>query len=178
VQALLVIDAQNEFSAEGRRPVPNHEDALARIRDHVGNARREKRPVAFVIHHNRREEWPAFEPGSWGAELSSGLALNSDMAPEKQFVKDVFGAFSGTDLDAWLRGLGADEVLIVGFYSHMCVSTTAREALMRGYRVFIDPEATGTCALELAGLARQSADEVRRSAMLHLVSMGASLVSS
>jgi nicotinamidase-related amidase len=58
----------------------------------------------------------------------------------------------------------------------MCVSTTAREALMRGFRVVIDPDATGTCALKIEGLAAQTADEVRRSAVLHLVSMGATVL--
>ena len=178
MRALLLIDAQNEFSAEGQRPVPNHAEALTRIRAHVDAARREKRPIAFVLHHNLPDEWPAFKPGSWGAELSPGLGVSTGFGPEKQFVKDVFGAFSGTDIEAWLRQTGADEVLVVGFYSHMCVSTTAREALMRGFRVMIDPEATGTRALALDGLASQSADEVRRSAMLHLVSMGASVLAT
>ena len=178
MQALLLIDTQNEFSADGLRPVPNHTAALARIQAHVERARREKRPIAFVLHHNRPDEWPAFKPGSWGTELSPGLDVQTQFGPEKQFVKDVFGAFSGTDLEAWLRQIGADEVLVVGFYSHMCVSTTAREGLMRGFRVLIDPEATGTRALELDGLARQSADEVRRSAVLHLVSMGVSVLAA
>jgi nicotinamidase-related amidase len=176
VQALLIVDAQNEFSADGHRPVPNHADALRRIHDHVEHARRDKRPIAFVVHHNRPEEWPAFTPGSWGAGLSPGMGVQPGFGPEKQFVKDVFGAFSTTDLESWLRGLGVDEVLIVGFYSHMCVSTTAREALVRDFRVVIDPDATGTRALEHEGLAAQSADEVRRTAMLHLASMGATLL--
>ena len=178
MQALLLIDTQNEFSADGLRPVSNHAGALARIQAHVEQARREKRPIAFILHYNRPEEWPAFQPGSWGAELSPGLGVRTEFGPEKQFAKDVFGAFSGTDIEAWLRQVGADEVLVVGFYSHMCVSTTAREALMLGFRVVIDPEATGTRALEQVGLAKQSADDVRRSAMLHLVSMGASVLAA
>jgi nicotinamidase-related amidase len=178
VQALLVVDAQNEFSADGQRPVPNHTEALRRIHAHVEEARRGKRPIAFVVHHNRPHEWPAFSPGSWGAELSPGMGVRPGFGPERQFVKDVFGAFSGTDLEAWLREVGADEVLVVGFYSHMCVSTTAREALVRDFRVVIDPAATGTRALEHDGVGRQSADEVRLSAMLHLASMGAYLLTN
>jgi nicotinamidase-related amidase len=178
MQALLVVDAQNEFSADGQRPVPNHSQALQRIHAHIEQARRDRRPIAFVVHHNRPQEWPAFTPGSWGAELSPGLGVRPDFGPERQFVKDVFGAFSGTDLESWLREVGADEVLVVGFYSHMCVSTTAREALVRDFRVVIDPDATGTRALEHDGVGRQSADEVRLSAMLHLASMGASLMTS
>jgi isochorismate hydrolase len=67
-------------------------------------------------------------------------------------------------------------VLIVGFYAHMCVSTSVREALIRGLDVFIDPEATGARDLEHPVLGKQSADEVRRSALLQLTNMGAQVL--
>ena len=176
MQALLVVDAQNEFSAEGLRPVPNHMDALSRIQFHVRQARAEKRPIAWVQHHNRLNESRAFVPGTWGAELSPGLGPQSNSGPEKLFVKDVFGAFTTTGLEMWLQEAGANEVLIVGFYAHMCVSTSTREALVRGFEVFLDPEATGARDLEDEVLGRQTADEVRRSAMLHLKNMGANIL--
>ncbi len=40
MQTLTVIDAQNELSAEGQRPVPIHGDALAAIQRLVDAARR------------------------------------------------------------------------------------------------------------------------------------------
>ena len=175
MQALIVVDAQNEFSPQGHRPVPNHAAALAAIRGRVEEARREARPIAWVLHHNRPHEWPAFAPGSWGAELSPGLGPQTSAGPERLFEKDVFGAFSGTALETWLQSLGVRAVLIVGFYAHMCVSTTTREALVRGYGVEIDPEATGARDLDDETLGRQTADEVRRSAFLHLTNMGAVL---
>ena len=174
-QALIVVDAQNEFSAEGKRPVPNHASALAAVLDHVDRARTERRPIAWVRHHNKPDESPAFVPGSWGAELSPGLGPRTGFGPEKLFEKDVFGAFTGTDLDAWLRSVGAGSVLIVGFYAHMCLSTSSREALVRGYEVSVDPEATGARDLDDVVLGRQTADEVRRSALLHLANMGVTI---
>ena len=174
-QALIVVDAQNEFSAEGKRAVPNHASALEAIFGHVDRARRERQPIAWVLHHNKPEESKAFVPGSWGAELSPGLGPRSEFGPERLFVKDVFGAFSGTDLDRWLRSVGVDSVLIMGFYAHMCLSTSSREALVRGYSVAVDPEATGARDLDDAVLGRQTADEVRRSALLHLTNMGATI---
>jgi len=175
MKALIVVDAQNEFSPQGHRPVPSHAAALAAIRERVEEARREARPIAWVVHHNRPHEWPAFAPGSWGAELSPGLGPQPGAGPERLFEKDVFGAFSGTALETWLQSLGVRAVLIVGFYAHMCVSTTTREALVRGYDVEIDPEATGARDLDDETLGRQTADEVRRSAFLHLANMGAVL---
>lgn len=173
MQALVAVDVQNEFSAEGLRAVPNHEEALANIRARVEEARREKRPIAWVQHHNRPNESRAFVPGSWGAELSPGLGPKDGYGPEKLFIKDVFGAFTFTSLEAWLRELGVTSILVVGFYTHMCVSTTTREALVRGFEVTIDADATGARNLEDEVLGSLTADQVRRSALLHLKNMGA-----
>jgi hypothetical protein len=57
----------------------------------------------------------------------------------------------------------------------MCLSTTAREALIRGFDVSVDPDATGARDLEDAVLGRQTADEVRRSTLLHLTNMGVTI---
>jgi nicotinamidase-related amidase len=175
MQALLVVDVQNEFSPEGLRPVPNHAVAMRAIEAHIERARAQERPIAWIQHHNRPSESRAFIPGSWGAELSAGIGPQPGHGPERLFQKEVFGAFTTTALDAWLRELGATEVLIVGFYAHMCVSTSAREALVRGYDVVIDPTATGARDLEHPLLGAQTANEVRRSAMLQLVHMGATV---
>jgi nicotinamidase-related amidase len=67
-------------------------------------------------------------------------------------------------------------VILVGFYVHMCLSTTAREALVRGLDVAIDPEATGGCDLVDSRLGSLSAEEVRRSALLQLAHMGVGLM--
>lgn len=101
-------------------------------------------------HHNRPGEDPpgteAFVPGSWGAAFSPGLGPEPGRAGEADFVKGVFGAFTGTVLGGWLEERGSGEVLLVSFFAHMCVSTTAREALMRGLRVAVDPDGTGAGA--------------------------------
>jgi len=176
MQALIVVDAQNEFSAQGQRAVPDHLQALEAIRGHVAQARREGRPIAWVRHHNRPHESSAFVPGSWGAELSPGLGVESGHGPERLFEKDVYGAFTRTGLEEWLRGLAVTEVLIVGFYVHMCVSTSVREALVRDFDVVVDPDATGARDLDHPVLGHQTADEVRRSALLQVVNMGATVM--
>jgi nicotinamidase-related amidase len=171
--ALVVVDAQNEFSADGNRPVPNHSAALAAIQRQVDRARQEKRPIAWVRHYNKPHEAPAFTRGTWGAKFSSGLGPQTGFGVEALFEKEVYGAFTGTTIEEWLRFIGVQSVLIVGFYAHMCLSTCAREALSRGFQVLLDPEATGSCDLESEILGRQTADEVCRSALLHLTNMGA-----
>jgi len=177
MSALIVIDVQNEFSTHGQRPVPGHEAALAAIRRHVAAARAEAMPIAWVRHHNKPNESSAFVPGSWGAEFSPGVGPEGGAVLEKEFLKNVYGAFTGTDLGSWLSDLGVREVLIVGFYTHGCVSTTSREAIMAGLDVVLDPEATGACDIEHPVLGKLTADEVRRSAILQLVNLGARLSS-
>ncbi|HEU4783544.1 MAG TPA: isochorismatase family cysteine hydrolase [Ktedonobacterales bacterium] len=180
MQTLIVLDAQNEFSAEGNRTVPNHAEALEAIRRRVEEARREGRPIAWVRHHNPPVEpppglKPAFIPGTWGAELSSGLGPLAERSEEVEFVKNVFGAFTGTDIGSWLEEQGSDDVLLVGFFAHMCVSTTAREALMRGLSVSIDPDGTGGFPWRHELLGEQSAEEVHRTALLQLSHLGVSI---
>ena len=180
MQTLVIVDAQNEFSSQGQRAVPNHAEALDAILRRVEEARREGRPIAWVRHHNTPDEnagrqSPAFVPGSWGAAFLPGLGPLPDRAEEAEFVKSVYGAFTGTNIGAWLEGLGSDDVLLVGFYTHMCLSTTAREALMRGLRVSVDPDGTGATALSHELLGALTAEEVCHSALLQLNHMGVSI---
>lgn len=175
MKALLVVDAQNEFSPEGQRPVPNHAAALAHIRRHMRQTRMERQAIAWVQHYNKPHESRAFVPGSWGAELSPGLGPMTGYGPERLFEKDVYGAFTTTGLRDWLQAQGVGEVLIVGFYAHMCLSTSVREALILGFDVQVDPEATGARDLENPELGRLTADEVRRSTLLQLLHMGATI---
>jgi nicotinamidase-related amidase len=175
MQALIVVDAQNEFSADGLRAVPNHAEALTRIHLRARQARQEKRPIAWVRHYNKPNESRAFVPGTWGSELSPGLGPQTGFGPEHLFEKDVYGAFTGTGLKEWLHSAGVSRLLFVGFYTHMCLSTSAREALIRGFEVEVDPDATGARDLENEVLGRLTADEVRRSALLHLVNMGVTI---
>jgi nicotinamidase-related amidase len=178
VQTLIVVDAQNEFSPQGQRPVPNHAQALETILRRVEEARREGRPIAWVRHHNLPKETHAFTPGSWGAEFSPGLGPLPGRGEEAEFVKNVYGAFTGTDIGSWLDARGSREVLIVGFFAHMCVSTTAREALMRGLRVAVDPAGTGGFPIRHELLGEQPAAEVHRTALLQLSHMGAMIAAS
>lgn len=175
MQALIVIDVQNEFSEKGERPVPNYREAVEVILQRVGEARREGRPIVWIRHHNRPDESPAFIPGSWGAAFYEGMGPLIGSVKEIEFQKDVYGAFTGTGIGAWLDANGVKAILLLGFYTHGCLSTTAREGIMRGLDVHIDPEATGACEISHPMLGTQTADEVRRSALLQLFNMGATI---
>ena len=170
MEALVVIDAQNEFSPQGAMAAEGHAAVLEQIADLVAAAREAGRPLAWVLHNNPAPS-ERFAPGSWGAELSPGLVPAPD---EPVLVKTVFGALTGTELGAWLDEQGATGVELAGFLTHMCVSTTAREALMRGLSVAIDARATGTRAIE-SSAGSFPADVIHRTALAQLESMGAQI---
>jgi isochorismate hydrolase len=57
-------------------------------------------------------------------------------------------------LDTTLRSKGVRDVIISGVMTNLCCETTARDAFMRGYRIFflIDGTATGRSEHHLATL--------------------------
>ncbi|WP_162618599.1 isochorismatase family cysteine hydrolase [Pedobacter yulinensis] len=173
MQTLVIIDAQNEFSAGGKRPVPDVLPALEVIKKRIAIARKNGTPIAWVRHFNRPHESPAFMPGTWGSEYLPGLGPDVSNTLEREFKKDVYGAFTGSDIGSWLTDMGSSAVLITGFYTHGCVSTTSREAIMAGLAVSIDPDATATIALEHALLGKISAAQSKVAALLQLENMGA-----
>ncbi|HEV8084160.1 MAG TPA: isochorismatase family cysteine hydrolase [Chitinophagaceae bacterium] len=173
MQALIIIDAQNEFSSSGKRPVPHHSKFIEAITKRVEQFRSANLPIAWVKHHNKPLESPAFVPGSWGADFVPGFGPKPGTELELVFEKNVYGVFTGTNIGLWLESLNVNEVLFVGFYTHGCLSTSAREAIMKDLSVSIDPNATGACDMENAVLGKLTADEVRRSALIQLASMGA-----
>ncbi len=178
MQALLIIDAQNEFSSKGNRTVSDFYSVVERIKELLVETRRENRPVAWVRHFNKPRESKAFVPKTWGAEFIQGFGPLEGSVLEKEFQKNVYGAFTGSDIGIWLKEMTVQEVLITGFYTHGCVSTTAREAIMNDLKVILDPRGTATCDLRHELLGFQAGDEVRRSTLLQLAHMGADILPS
>ena len=82
MQALIVVDAQNEFSSDGLRAVPNHAQAFSRIEAHIRRVRKNMWPIAWVRHFNKPNESKAFVQGTWGAELSPGLGPKAGFLPK------------------------------------------------------------------------------------------------
>lgn len=178
MQALIVVNPQNEFSPKGIRPVANHAEVLQRIAERVEEFRAECRPIAWIKHYNKPDEPIAFVPKSWGAEFSPGFAPENGYGPEKLFTKDLDGAFTFTGLQEWLLALGVNEILLVGFTTHRCVSSTAREGVVRGFKVYVDALASSSRSIGHGALGSLSAEEVHRSALIHLADLGVKILNS
>ena len=140
--ALLLIDAQLEY-VTGSLPLDGIEQALAESVRLLALARREGTPVFHVVHHGR-DGAPAFDPAG------VFVAIVPELSPEPGepvIVKRLPNAFAGTELDAMVRATGRTELIIAGFATHMCVSSTARSAIDLGYRSTIVAAATATRTL-------------------------------
>jgi nicotinamidase-related amidase len=175
MRALVIVDAQNEFGPGGNRTVPRYASALEVIHHRIEEARRDGSPIAFIRHHNVGAEVTAFAPGTWGAQFSEGVGPLEGQPHEVEIVKEVIGAFTDTGLHEWLREHDCDSVLLVGFFAHVCISTSAREAYVRGYAVSIDPDGTDARPISHEILGEQTADEVKRTALLHLAALGVAI---
>ncbi|RDI75534.1 Isochorismatase-type protein [Gaiella occulta] len=72
--------------------------------------------------------------GTWDAQLVDELAPLAD-DPSLVFTKHRFGCFYETRLEAMLRMLGTEALLVCGVTANACVETTLREAYLRDYDV-------------------------------------------
>jgi nicotinamidase-related amidase/catechol 2,3-dioxygenase-like lactoylglutathione lyase family enzyme len=155
--ALLVVDMQNAFChAEGTLGISGVNVAPAQaivepIRGLVERCRASRVPVLWSqqVHfatdagrarkrlpsHTQKRARVSALAGTWDMELVDGLKDLAAAEPHLVFQKHRFGCFYETRLDAALRMLGAEALLVCGATANACVETTLREAYLRDYDV-------------------------------------------
>ncbi|AWJ93004.1 cysteine hydrolase (plasmid) [Azospirillum baldaniorum] len=137
--ALVLIDAQREYT-EGALPLVGVEAAVTEAARLLERARKAGTPVFHIVHHGK--------PG--GALFNPEGPLSGIVAPlipldgETVVVKHLPNAFAGTELDALIRATGRKELIVAGFQTHMCVSSTVRAALDLGWRTTVVDAASAT----------------------------------
>ena len=127
VSAVVMIDAQLEY-VTGRLPLTGVGAALEVGAELLAAARAAGRPGIHVQHRGLGD-------GLFGPD-SAFFAIAPQVAPvadEPVVEKGVPNAFADGALDARLKQLGVSKIIIGGFMTHLCVSTTARAALDLGY---------------------------------------------
>jgi nicotinamidase-related amidase len=76
-----------------------------------------------------------------------GFEVHPDIAPaagETVIDKTACDAFCGTDLDAILRESGVEHLVTSGMQTEMCVDSTTRSAVHRGFNVTLASDAHST----------------------------------
>jgi nicotinamidase-related amidase len=155
--ALLVVDMQNEFFAEGSPAAGSLASAVEHVNAAIQLFRRAGAPVVVVSDIEEPDRVPGREPFGLHASVA---AEAGDLRVDKRSGN----AFWKTDLDEQLRGRSVDMVIVSGFCAEYCVLETYRGARERGY----------AAALLRSGIASPHADHLRMvEAICEVVSVGA-----
>ena len=149
--ALLNVDMQGHFVDM----TPGGTELLERINKLIGVCRNHGVLVVHTAHVVRAdgsnvgvmgEIAPIVKEGILN-EGSETVALHKDLDIQDDDIllnKPKFGAFYGTDLETMLRYRGIDTVIITGIATNICCESTAREAVVRDFRVFFLSDGTAT----------------------------------
>ena len=151
--ALLVIDLQNIFLLPGmpcevpiaREIIPNVNRLATAVRDAGGivvwvQMVADPDPSGWSVYHAMRDQTTQaaittmMQPGHAAQALHAELQVEPrDLIVEKR----RYSAFiqGSSDLDARLRALGIDTVVVAGTLTNVCCESTARDAMMLNYRV-------------------------------------------
>ncbi|MFI6105668.1 cysteine hydrolase family protein [Streptomyces sp. NPDC051310] len=169
--ALVVIDVQKGFEEEefwGRRNNPGAERNMAALIDAWQES---GRPVVFVRHESAAGSRSPLRRGHTGHDFKDFVEERRGRGRGRELLvtKSVNSAFYGEpDLDAWLKGAGIEQIVLVGIQTNMCNETTARMGGNLGYRVLFVLDAMHT--FDLAGPFgwTATADELSRATAVSL----------
>jgi len=128
MDAILVVDMQVGL-LRGPKKV-DLEGVVDRINRLTAQVRADGGTVIFVQHGGRAGE--DFAPGTPGwAFLPELIRTPGDLV----VGKTLNDPFAGTELDATLRRIAPDRLLITGWATDFCVDATVRSAVSHGYDV-------------------------------------------
>ncbi|ART68809.1 cysteine hydrolase [Mycobacterium dioxanotrophicus] len=139
--ALVLIDCQKTYT-QGVMELEGVQAALDETAALLERARTAGIPIIHIQHSDG--------PGSlYDIEGESGAIVDA-VAPrgdEPVVVKQFPNSFVQTELDERLKALGASNLVLAGFMTHMCVNSTARGAFSLGYAPTVVAAATATRSL-------------------------------
>jgi len=165
--ALIVVDMQNYFVAEG---FPLEVPAARGIVPNINRLARAMRAGGGTVVWGQTTAKGALE--SWGNhhkymltperaktrlanldESAEGFALYPKLEPlpsDLRVKKLKFSAFisGSSDIDAKLKSLGVESVLIAGTLTNVCCESSARDAMMLDYRVVMVSDCNATLSDE------------------------------
>ena len=139
--ALIMVDCQNTYR-HGVMQLTNVEPAIIEAKKLLEMARALNVPIVHIQH-----DAGVGSPYDVSAEIG---AISNEVAPkngEDIIVKNYPNAFIATDLEAKLKALGMENVVLAGFMTHVCINSTARGAFNLGFKPTVVASACATRSL-------------------------------
>lgn len=168
---LLMIDCQNTYR-EGLMQLVGVEAALEQCATLLARARKLGIPI-FHLQHDAGAGSPY--------DINQPIGQISDevkpIKGEPVIVKNYPNAFLNTALHERLKAVNAKNLVIVGFMTHMCVSSTARAAFDLGYvNITVVADATASRPLPLGEGALLPAEQIHVSHLAAIADLFAVVV--
>ncbi len=150
IDALIIVDMQNDFMPGGALPVPNALTIISAINKYIelfekSNAlivaTRDWHPPNHISFNTRGGPWPPHcIQNTWGAEFHKDLKLpRNTIVISKAFKEDkeAYSGFEDTELDNTLKSRNIKRLFIAGVATEYCVKATAEDGVKLGYQVFL-----------------------------------------
>ena len=138
--AILVVDMIKEF-VTGKLGGVHAQIIITNIKKLIESARKIDSPVIYLTDAHLEGIDREFE--IWGSHAVAGsdeANIIHELEPEKgdfRLYKRSYSAFYGTGLDALLRELKVDTIVLTGVLTNICIQHTAADAFMRNYKVVV-----------------------------------------
>ena len=175
--ALLLVDLQHDFlRAPGLEPPAG--EVVARAAALLQACRKLQVPVIHawltiprdkdvrMPHWKRANKWACVE-GTQGHATPEALR---PVGSEAVVQKTYFSAFSSAQLDAALRSLGCDALVVAGLYLQGCIRCTVIDAYERGLEVIVADDAVASDEpLHAAATRRYLTDRAARFLPVHAI---------
>jgi nicotinamidase/pyrazinamidase len=182
VDALLVVDFQNDFTPGGALPVEHGDEiasAINAVADRFGFvvATRDWHPPdhgSFERVEIDPAKWEGLDPpGIWPVHCVAGtegaqLHPSLDRSKVDQVVDKAqdrytqgYSAFHGGDLAEVLRKRGVDHVYVAGLATDYCVKNTVLDAVREGFQVTVVEDAIRGIDVQ-PGDSERAIEEMRR----------------
>ncbi len=160
--ALIMIDCQCEY-VTGFLPLEGVDKALDVCADVLQRARKAGTPIIHIAHKGKTGG--AFDREAQGGQFDTHAApLDGELVIEKNLPN----AFADTGLMTAVEETGQQQIILAGFMTHMCISSTARAALDLGVRTTILSPATATRDLPNVSGGVMSADMLQAASLAAL----------
>jgi nicotinamidase-related amidase len=139
--ALIMVDCQNTYRT-GVMQLTNVEPAVKEAQKLLQMARALHVPIIHIQH-----DAGVGTPYDVTAEIGQ---ISADVAPkngENVITKNYPNSFIATPLEAQLKALGIENIVLAGFMTHMCINSTARGAFNLGFKPTVVASACATRSL-------------------------------